>query len=278
MPYLGAITVMSMSSAIDQDLKLALNAADIADRITVERFGAQDLRVSTKPDRTYVTDADQAAEDAIRQLILQARPGDSLLGEERGTEGESRRRWIIDPIDGTHNFLRGVPIWATLIALVEDDQVVLGVVSAPALNRRWWACLGQGAYCQWMDREPRQIQVSEIAALEDASLSYASLGGWAQLGREAEFADLMGRMWRTRAYGDFYSYMLVAEGVVDVAAEPELALYDMAASVPIVTEAGGRFTSLAGEEGPWGGNAVATNGHLHSLVLDCLGTRAGRER
>ncbi|MDO4258873.1 MAG: histidinol-phosphatase [Actinomycetaceae bacterium] len=267
-----------MSSAIDQDLKLALDAADVADRITVERFGAQDLRVSTKPDRTYVTDADQAAEDAIRQLILHARPGDSLLGEERGTEGESRRRWIIDPIDGTHNFLRGVPLWATLIALVEDDQVVLGVVSAPALNRRWWARLGQGAYCQWMDREPRQIQVSEIAALEDASLSYASLGGWAQFGREAEFAELMGQMWRTRAYGDFYSYMLVAEGVVDVAAEPELALYDMAALVPIVTEAGGRFTSLGGEDGPWGGNAVATNGHLHSLVLDCLGTRAGREK
>jgi histidinol-phosphatase len=160
-----------------------------------------------------------------------------------------------------------VPVWATLISLVDEGQPVLGLVSAPALNRRWWAANGSGAWTGRSLSSARRIHVSGVGDLSHASLSYSSLTGWREIGRREQFLDLTDECWRTRAYGDFWSYMLVAEGAVDIAAEPELAVHDMAALVPIVTEAGGRFTSLDGQEGPWGGNAVATNGLLHDEVL-----------
>lgn len=254
----------------EEDLRLAHLLADEADAVTMSRFGALDLQVESKPDLTPVSDADRRAEDAVRDLLAEARPADSVMGEERGTTGESSRQWILDPIDGTKNFVRGVPVWATLIALVEDGEVVLGMVSAPALGRRWWAASGMGAWTGRDLLEARRIRVSAVSRIEDASLSYSSLDGWATLGLRERVLDLFDRLWRTRAFGDFWSYMLLAEGAVDAAFEPELALYDMAALVPIVREAGGRFTSVAGEEGPWGGNAVASNGVLHEEILSCL--------
>ena len=146
----------------------------------------------------------------------------------------------------------------------------MGLVAAPALGRRWWAAKGAGAWTGRSLSQARKISVSQVSKLSDASLSYSSLEGWRECGRASAFLNLTSDLWRTRAYGDFWSYMLVAEGAVDVAAEPELELYDMAALVAIVEEAGGRFTSLEGRSGPWGGNAVATNGLLHDRVLERL--------
>ena len=254
----------------DDDLRLAHVVADQVDGLTQDRFNAADLRVETKPDLTPVSDADREAEDIVRSQLRRTRPRDAVIGEEHGRTGHGARQWVVDPIDGTKNYIRGVPVWATLIALLDGDRPVLGVVSAPALGRRWWAAVGTGAWTGRSLSRARRLQVSSVGRLEDASLSYSSLGGWAAAGRGEAFLKLTDRVWRSRAYGDFWSYMLVAEGAVDVACEPELALHDMAALVPIVVEAGGRFTSLDGEDGPFGGNAVATNGLLHDEVLEAL--------
>lgn len=262
---------MNARPQYDDDLRLALIIADQVDSLTMSRFKALDLRVESKPDHTPVSDADKAAEEIIRGQLGRARGRDAILGEEFGATGHSSRRWIIDPIDGTKNFVRGVPVWATLIALAEGDEIVVGVVSAPALGRRWWAAHGTGAWTGRSLASATRLRVSAVNALADSSLSYSSLTGWEERGRLPHFLDLTRQTWRTRAYGDFWSYMLVAEGAVDIAVEPELELYDMAALVPIVTEAGGRFTSLAGESGPYGGNALATNGRLHDQVLDLVG-------
>lgn len=252
------------------DLRLAHIMADAVDAQTMARFKAVDLQVDTKPDLTPVSDADRAAEEIIRGNLSRARPRDAVLGEEFGSEGHGPRRWIIDPIDGTKNFVRGVPVWATLISLVDEGVPVVGVVSAPALNRRWWAARGTGAYAGRSLASATRLQVSGVNRLADASLSYSSLEGWRERGNIREFLELTSDVWRTRAYGDFWSYMMVAEGSVDLACEPELELYDMAALVPIVTEAGGCFTSLEGEPGPFGGNALASNGLLHQEVLERL--------
>jgi histidinol-phosphatase len=254
------------------DLRLAHVLADDADSITESRFKALDLHVMSKPDLTPVTDADQAVEESIRRTLGRVRSRDAITGEEQGSSGHSQRRWIIDPIDGTKNFVRGVPVWATLISLAVDDEVVLGVVSAPQLQRRWWASVGNGAWTGRSLLKASRCQVSDVRRLEDASLSYASLSGWEDRGQLDDFESLMRRCWRTRAYGDFWSYMLLAEGAVDIAAEPELEVYDMAALDVIVREAGGRFTSLDGTDGPFGGNALATNGHLHEAALAFLGS------
>ncbi len=254
----------------DDDLRLALVLADQVDSLTMARFRALDLRVDTKPDHTPVSDADRQAEEVIRGQLGRARSRDAIVGEEFGTTGHSSRRWVIDPIDGTKNYIRGVPVWATLIALVEDDEVVMGVVSAPALGRRWWAAHGTGAWSGRSLATARRLQVSAVTDLADASLSYSSLTGWADRGTLPAFVDLTRRVWRSRAYGDFWSYMLVAEGAVDLACEPDLELYDMAALVPIVVEAGGTFSSLDGVPGPFGGNALASNGRLHQETLAAL--------
>jgi histidinol-phosphatase len=253
------------------DLRLAHVLADDADSLTMARFKALDLHVMSKPDLTPVTDADEAVEEMIRRTLGRTRSRDAITGEEQGSTGNSARRWIIDPIDGTKNFVRGVPVWATLISLVVDDEVVVGVVSAPQLQRRWWASTGNGAWTGKSLLKATRCQVSDVRRLEDASLAYASLGGWEERGRLDDFLALMRRCWRTRGYGDFWSYMLLAEGAVDLAAEPELQVYDMAALDVIVREAGGRFTGLDGTDGPFGGNALASNGHLHEAALSFLG-------
>ncbi|OMH24206.1 histidinol-phosphatase [Tersicoccus phoenicis] len=258
------------SSSWTEDLRLAHVIADAVDAQTMARFKAQDLTVETKPDMTPVTDADTAAEESIRAQLARVRPRDAVLGEEFGSTGSGPRRWVIDPIDGTKNFVRGVPVWATLIALIDEERPVVGVVSAPALNKRWWAAAGSGAFTGRSLAAATRLRVSDVRTLADASLSYSSLSGWRERGGLDRFLGLTDAVWRTRAYGDFWSYCLVAEGSVDIACEPELNLHDMAALVPIVTEAGGRFTSLDGVDGPFGANALATNARLHTDVLRLL--------
>ena len=258
---------------LTDDLRLAHLLADDADSITMSRFKALDLHVTAKPDLTPVSDADTAVEEAMRRTLGRARPRDAVHGEEMADTGWGPRRWVVDPIDGTKNFVRGVPVWATLIALMINDEVVLGVVSAPALNRRWWASLGGGAYAGKSLMSPTVCHVSDVAAIEDASLSYADIAEWVDSGQGQEFVDLMRSCWRTRAYGDFWSYMLLAEGAVDLAAEPELELYDMAACSIVVTEAGGRFTDVHGRPGPHGAGGYASNGRLHEALLDRLAVR-----
>jgi histidinol-phosphatase len=258
------------AAAVDDDLTLALAIADAADAISTSRFLAGDLVVSTKPDLTPVSDADRTVEELVRRLLADRRPGDAVLGEELGAAGQARRRWVVDPIDATKNFVRGVPIWATLLALMDGEEVYVGVVSAPALGRRWWASRGQGAWMRALGDEPRRLRVSEVSALDDASVSYSDLSGWSG-GRRDGVLALAERVWRSRAYGDFYSYMLVAEGAVDAAFEPEVSLWDLAALAVVVEEAGGRFTDLAGRRGPAGGSALASNGRLHEAVLGYLG-------
>ncbi len=249
------------------DLALALALASDADHISLNRFRAVDLVVTTKPDRTPVTDADQAVERSIRSGIEAARPDDSILGEEYGTQGSGARQWIIDPIDGTANFLRGVPIWGTLIALAIDGVPLVGVVSSPAFGKRWWAATGHGAWAQDVGHEPRRISVSGVSELADASLSYNSIQGWDGEGRLDDLVGLSRAVWRARAVGDMWSYMLLAEGALDIVGEFDLKPYDMAALIPIVQEAGGRFTSTDGTPGPWQGSALATNSLLHESVL-----------
>ena len=249
------------------DLALALSLAGEADLISLDRFRALDLVVTTKPDRTPVTDADQAVERVIRNGILAARPDDSILGEEFGTEGSGSRQWIIDPIDGTTNFMRGVPIWGTLIALAIDGVPVVGVVSSPALGKRWWAATGHGAWAQAHGETATQIHVSGIDSLDNAALSYNSITGWDDAGRLDSVLALARGVWRARAVGDMWPYMLLAEGAIDIVGEFDLKPYDMAALIPIIEEAGGTFTSVDGEPGPWHGSALATNGLLHAAVL-----------
>jgi histidinol-phosphatase len=261
-----------MPTDYTDDLRLAHVLADDADSTTQARFKALDLHVMSKPDLTPVTDADRAVEENIRKTLSRVRSRDAVIGEEQGSTGHSQRQWVIDPIDGTKNFVRGVPVWATLISLVVDDEVVLGVVSAPQLQRRWWASNGNGAWTGRSLLKATQMHTSDVRGLEDASLSYSSLSGWDDAGRLDDFMSLSRRCWRTRAYGDFWSYMLVAEGAVDIATEPDLEVYDMAALDVIVREAGGQFTSLDGKPGPFGGNALASNGHLHEAALAFLGS------
>jgi histidinol-phosphatase len=292
------------SAQILDDLALAHALADLADAITLDRYQSQDLVITTKPDNTPVTDADRAVETAIREALGTHRESDGLVGEEFGSDkGSSGRYWVIDPIDGTKNFMRGVPTWATLIALVQVDatgteEVVVGIASAPALARRWSAAKGHGATVRFnaggaefeigdssdddfaysdtdsnfqtlaLAHNEKKISVSKVSSLSDASISYSDFVGWGD--RLEPFQKMLAGAWRTRGIGDFWSHMLVAEGAVDVAIEPSLALWDMAALDIIVREAGGVFTNTAGESGPFGGSGVSTNGTLHNAVINGL--------
>ena len=236
------------------DLKLAHALADAADAISLPRFRASDLLVETKPDLSPVTEADRDVEAAIRGLLGRERPGDGVLGEELGESAGGGRRWIVDPIDGTRNYSRGIPVWATLIALEEDGELRLGVVSAPALGRRWWAQRGAGAFA---DGAP--IHVSGVARVEDAVLCFAL---------EQELPPVAHRCWHPRAYGDFWAHMLVAEGAVDGAIDAVgVNVWDLAAVRPIVEEAGGTFSDRDGVARIDGGSAVSSNGLLHDALL-----------
>ncbi|MDO4686589.1 MAG: histidinol-phosphatase [Corynebacterium sp.] len=255
---------------MQNDLAIALKLADLADSITLPRFEAHDLKIDSKPDMTPVSDADLSCEQELRALLAELAPHDEILGEEFGGANCSGRQWVIDPIDGTKNYVRGVPVWATLIALLIDGQPVVGVVSAPALGRRWWAAEGEGSWRSVFGGAPKQLQVSSVANIEDASVSFSSLDGWRDRNLRDRFFNLSDITWRLRGFGDFFSYCLVAEGAVDIAAEPEVMLWDLAPLAILVTEAGGRFTSLAGIDGPHGGDALATNGLLHDTARNIL--------
>ncbi|HEV7650149.1 MAG TPA: histidinol-phosphatase [Actinophytocola sp.] len=249
------------------DLSVALRLADAADAITTARFRAEDLVVDRKPDRSPVTDADTAVEDAIRAVLAADRPEDAILGEERGGTLGPGRTWVVDPIDGTKNFLRGVPAWATLIALVEGGSPVVGVVSAPAFGRRWWAAAGAGAFGSF-GGVTRRLRVSGVRSLDDAYVSTTDLQSWGEA-RERYLA-LVAACWESRAFGDYWQHCLVAEGGLDVVAEPVANAWDLAAVQILVTEAGGEFTDLTGEPRFDGGSALATNGHLHEAALSIL--------
>lgn len=263
------------------DLALAHVLADTADSISMSRFRSLDLHVASKPDLTPVSDADTAVEKALRATLARTRPRDGVLGEEYGvTEaaaGPGTRQWVIDPIDGTKNFVRGVPVWATLVALMADGEVVVGVVSAPALGRRWWAAEGGGSWTGKSLTKASACRVSEVTAMEDASFSYSDVSGWEEAGRLDPFLELSRSVWRTRAYGDFWSHMLVAEGAVDISAEPEVSLWDLAALQVVVQEAGGVFTDLAGNVRPDGGSVLCSNGALHEEALELLAARSDRQ-
>jgi histidinol-phosphatase len=239
---------------VQPDLAFALELADVADAITLSRFRAADLRVETKPDLTPVSEADRAVEAALRERIARERPGEAVLGEEEGGEGGA---WILDPIDATKNYVRGVPVFATLIAL----EGRAAVVSAPALGRRWWAARGAGAFA-----DGRPIGVSGVARVEDCVLTFTSPR------RHGDgFWRLVDRCWAPRGFGDFWQYMLLAEGAVDLCVESEANLWDLAAPKLIVEEAGGRLTSLRGENTAGGGDCLASNGLLHDEALRELG-------
>ncbi len=251
------------------DLNLALKLADAADAISLARFRALDLTVETKPDRSPVTDADRAVELSIKDILASERPEDGIVGEEFGNSGSTTRKWIIDPIDGTANYMRGVPVWASLIALSIEGHAVVSVVSAPALGRRWWAAPGV-AKTSDIDGSIRDLKVSGISDLENASLSYNNLQLWDSEGYLDQLISLSRKVWRTRAYGDFYSYMLLAEGSLEIVAEHDLKLYDIAALVPIVEQAGGRFTAIDGPLSEGTSSVLASNGRLHDTLLELL--------
>ncbi|WP_144877412.1 inositol monophosphatase family protein [Microbacterium sp. 1.5R] len=263
------MTASPAAADLSHDLELALRLADAADLQSLPRFDAADLTVSTKADNSHVTDADLATERAIREILSTERPADGVFGEEYGSEGDTHRQWIIDPIDGTANFLRGVPLWGTMIALAVDGVPQVGVVSMPALGRRWWGAAGLGAWTA-TDHDPRRIEVSTVDSLDEASVSFQSIAQWTRYGHRDQLLRLADRVWRDRAYGDVYAYMLLAEGRIDMVAEFDVKEYDIAAAVPIVREAGGRMTGFDGSETISDLSTLATNGILHDAFLDLL--------
>jgi histidinol-phosphatase len=246
----------------DDDLRFAHALADAADAVTLGRFRALDLRVETKPDLTPVSEADRAAEEAVRSLVSSSGRAESVFGEELGGDGGDAR-WIVDPIDGTKSYVRGIPVWATLLALERDGVVDVGLVSAPALGRRWWAVRGEGA---WAAGE--RARASRVARVEDATVSTTSVvempPGWSELAERA---------WSPRGWGDFWQHCLVAEGSLEIACDPIAYLWDYAAIRLIVEEAGGRVTTFDGAEPTPGGSYVSTNGVLHDEALSLLRSR-----
>jgi histidinol-phosphatase len=246
---------------VGPDLRFAHSLADAADAITLARFRALDLQVERKPDLTPVSEADRAAEEAVRALVAERRGGEGVCGEEGGDGGGGGgSRWIVDPIDGTRNYVRGGPVWATLLALERDGVVEVGLVSAPALGRRWWAARGEGA---WAQGTP--CRVSEVARLEDAVVSTTS-----EPDMPPQWSAVARRAWTARGFGDFWQHCLVAEGSVDVAADETLELWDFAAVRLVVEEAGGRCTTFSGASPAAGSSFVATNGALHDEVVALL--------
>ncbi len=269
-------TPPSSHASFDEDLTaeldLALRLADDADAVSMARFDAPDLDVQTKADASHVTEADLATERAIRALIEVERPADGIFGEEYGATGDLARQWIIDPIDGTANYLKGIPMWTTLIALAIDGVPRVGVASQPAIGRRWWAATGLGAWTNTPDGTPRRIRVSQVSTLAEASASFQSIAQWDESGHTDALLRLSRTVWRDRGYGDAWPYSLLAEGRLEFVAEFGVKEYDIAALVPIVTEAGGRFTDYDGVDSISSRSSLATNGTLHDAFLDLLHT------
>ncbi|MDR6198100.1 histidinol-phosphatase [Microbacterium sp. SORGH_AS428] len=257
----------ALAGSFSDDLALALRMADAADAVAMSRFDAADLSIEVKPDASYVTEADIATEKAIRAILSAERPDDAVLGEEFGSAGDSARQWIIDPIDGTHNYLKGIPIWATLIALAVDGVPRVGVVSQPSIGRRWWAAQGEGAWTNG-GAQPRRLAVSTVDSLDRSSVSFQSIAQWDDAGHLDGLIRLSRTVWRDRGYGDAWPYMLLAEGRLEMVAEFDVKEYDIAALGPIITEAGGRMTAFDGTDSLSTRSVLATNGALHQSFLD----------
>lgn len=259
------------------DLRFAHVLVDSAAAASMERFKALDLGIESKPDLESVRESETEVEKLIRGQLQRSRPRDAVLGEGEGLEGTGPRCWVVDAIDGLENYARGVPVWATQISLIEAAEggyrPVVGVVSAPALGRRWWAAQDHGAFTGRNLSSASRMRVSGVSKLPDASFSFSSFAGWEEQGRLSGLLALSREVWRTRAYGDFWPYMMVAEGVVDICADPDLSPLEMAAHAVIVTEAGGAFTGLDGSPGPLGDSAAASNGLLHDELLGYLNDR-----
>jgi len=275
--------VTASDSTIDgwlaDDLALALRAADLADRVSLPGYESRGFSVERKADRSEVTEIDRATETAISEMLRAQRPDYSLYGEEHGVVGpaDAAYQWVIDPIDGTSNFVRGVPVWATLIAVVEEGTPILGVVSAPALGRRWWAVRGGGAFCGKIGasvdplRNAIRLRVSDVDSLADASASITVTDSWHRAGKTAQLDALQRGVKRLRNYGDFWQHMLVAQGAVDVAIDGiGLGPYDNAAIYPIVTEAGGQVSDRHGAADYRSNSLVTSNGRLHAAVIGVL--------
>lgn len=245
---------------MNADLAFAVQLADAADAITMARFRALDLRVETKPDLTPVSEADKAAEEAIRALVASSGRGEGVLGEEFGDDG-GEAKWIVDPIDGTKNYVRGLPVWATLLALSRGGSVDVAFVSAPALGRRWWAVRGEGAFA-----DGERCRVSAVTNIPDAVVSTTE-----QRGQPPGWQSLLEDAWQNRGFSDFWQHCLVAEGALDVACDPVMNLWDYAAVQLLVEEAGGRCTTFAGTAPTPGESFVSTNGALHREVVSLLG-------
>ncbi|WP_457098796.1 inositol monophosphatase family protein [Microbacterium sp. P5_E9] len=264
----------SFGAPFDGDLRpelaLALRLADAADEASMQRFDAVDLDVQLKADASHVTEADLATERAIRAILEAERPDDGIFGEEYGVTGDTARQWIIDPIDGTANYLKGIPMWTTLIALAIDGVPRVGVASQPAIGRRWWGATGLGAWTNTPDAAPQRIAVSQVSTLADASVSFQSIAQWDEAGHTDALLRLSRSVWRDRGYGDAWPYMLLAEGRLEFVAEFGVKEYDIAAMVPIITEAGGRFTSFDGVDSIGDRSSLATNGRLHDAFLNLL--------
>ena len=261
---------MPFDGDLAEDLALALRLADAADAVSMSRFDAPDLDVQTKADASHVTEADLATERAIRALLEAERPDDGIFGEEYGSSGDAARQWIIDPIDGTANYLKGIPMWTTLIALVIDGVPRVGVASQPALGRRWWGATNLGAWTAVPGATPRRLRVSGVDSLAEASVSFQSLSQWDDAGQLDAAVRLTRSVWRDRGYGDAWPHMLLAEGRLEFVAEFDVKEYDIAALVPIVSEAGGRFTSFDGKDSLAERSSLATNGVLHDDFLRLL--------
>jgi histidinol-phosphatase len=259
----------------EADLALALRLADAADAASMQRFDAADLDIRLKADASHVTEADLATEKSIRDILSAERPADGVFGEEYGYSGAGPRQWIIDPIDGTANYLRGIPMWATLIALAVDGVPHVGVVSQPALGRRWWAATGLGAWTNDTDGTPRRLAVSNLDDIARSSISFQSIAQWDEVGRADDLLRLTRAVWRDRGYGDAWPYMLLAEGRLEMVAEFDVKEYDIAAHVPIIREAGGRFTDIDGDDQIDTRSSLATNGVLHEAFLALLDPAVG---
>jgi histidinol-phosphatase len=259
-----------MANTTTDDVTLALSLADEADSVTMPLYTAVDLYARARLEDTPLNTADHDVDVTLRRRLALKRPQDHVYDETRGAERFAGRHWIIDPLDGRRNFIRGVPVWATLVALMVDGVATVGVVSAPALHRRWWAAAGQGAFSTQQAGPARRLSVSPIGELRAANLSFSGLSGWAMLGIRERFIVLTDDVWQARGYGDFYSYCLLAEGTVDIALAAAVSVRQLAALDVLVREAGGTFTDLEGSPGPHGRTAAATNGRLHAAVLSRL--------
>jgi histidinol-phosphatase len=271
----GSERVVADEAELQAWLALALAACDEADALAMRHF-RRDMVIQSKPDRTFVTEADQAIERRIRERIAAAYPDHGVVGEEFGTEpGQGRVRWYVDPIDGTHNFMRGVPLFGTLLAVEADGELQVGVMSAPALGGRWYARRGGGAWASTAvgpdAGKERRIGVSRVDDLADTHLLYGSAQEIVESGAAPGFRALIADVWRDRGFGDFWGYALVAEGAAEAMVEVGPKSWDLAAPLVIVEEAGGRVTDLSGQRTIHSGTVLASNGQVHDEVLARLG-------